>query len=661
MPATLNLIPLILKSRLLQQSLAGVLANEQVVTLPPAAAHARPAMWAAIFDEANRSTLVLVPRPEDSAATVETLSLYSSRPEDIVHWPSYDFLPYERGAVQAETTAARLAVLERLQSVGQGGTPVAVVASVRALCEPTLTAEYFRQNHVQIRVEDRLDLLATAQQLARMGYNAVPLVETPGSFSRRGGILDVWSPSGVGPVRLELFGDEVESIRTFDPATQRSEAALHEVVIVPPLELPLEQTSTALRALRELPLGDLRPEARTEWEQLLLEMDAGGLRPSYGGLAPYFPSGMGSLLEHLPANTLLASDDAQRLQLAADALHAHAQAERAELESTGELPTDVRRPYFLLSELEPQLAARQTLLPAEEVGDTPLFSSVTGFGGNVERMLRRMRQWIEEGRRVVLITQQANRVLHLLSEHEIPTLSTRARVSEPPAATVSVVPGSLPEGWISEELNAVLLGDGELWGYVEPRRNAPPRKRRVHTFLTDLEPGGLVVHVDHGIARYIGNVSRGAPGAEREYLLLEYASGDKLYVPVDQVDRISPYIGAGGDPALSRLGTTDWVRTKRRVKRAADDLAQELLKIYAARELSKGFSYSPDGPLQREFDDAFPYVETEDQLRAIADVKEDMESPRPMDRLVCGDVGYGKTEVAMRAAFKAMVDGKQVA
>jgi transcription-repair coupling factor (superfamily II helicase) len=363
----------------------------------------------------------------------------------------------------------------------------------------------------------------------------------------------------------------------------------------------------------------------------------------------------------MPPDTLVAAENRERLQLVADAARAHAEGERAELEQTGEIPPGLRRPYLLFEELYSQLDRFHILLPAEEAEETPLFASVTGFGGNVERIIERVRGWAEEGRRVVLVTQQANRILHLLSEHEVRTVSSRARVSEPPAGAVTVLQGRVREGWISEELDAVLLGDGELWGYVEPRRSSAPRRARTQTFLSDLEPGGLVVHVDHGIARYIGNVSRGAAGAEREYLLLEYASGDKLYVPVDQVDRISPYVGAGGEPSLSRLGTADWARTKRRVQRAADDLAQELLRIYAARQLSKGYAFSPDGPLQQEFEEAFPYVETDDQRRAIEDVKEDMESPRPMDRLVCGDVGYGKTEVALRAAFKAMVDGKQVA
>jgi transcription-repair coupling factor (superfamily II helicase) len=504
-------------------------------------------------------------------------------------------------------------------------------------------------------------MLALANRLVAMGYHAAPLVEVAGAFSRRGDILDVWSPALDAPVRVELFGDEVDSIRSFDPATQRSEESVAEAVIVPPVELPLDRSADALAELRGLDLAPLRPEVRSEWEQMLLELDAGGLRPTYGGLAPYFPGGTASLLDHLPADALLATYEAERLRLVADALHAQANAEREELEAQGEIPPGLRRPYVLLEELRPELDRFQTLRPPDEAEQHPLFASVSGFGGNVEHMIERLREWVEEGRRVVLITRQANRLQHLLAEHDVRTVASRARAAEPPAGAVTVLQGGLQEGWDSAELRTVVLGDAELWGYVDPRRSSAPRRRRTQTFLSDLEPGGLVVHVDHGIARYISNVSRGAPGAEREYLLLEYASGDKLYVPVDQVDRISPYVGAGGTPALSRLGTADWARTKRRVRRAADELAQELLRIYAARELSKGYAYSPDGPLQREFEDAFPYPETDDQLRAIEDVKADMESARPMDRLVCGDVGYGKTEVAMRAAFKAMVDGKQVA
>ncbi len=663
MPTNLNLIPLILRSPSLQRCLTAVLAGEKAVALPPAAAQTRPVMWAALFSESNRNMLVLVPRPEEAVAVTEALGLYTSSPESVLRWPSYDSLPYDRaGGAQAEVTAARLNVLEALHQAREGTAPVVVVTSVRALTEPTLSMESFDRHRIHIRVESQLDLPGIAQRLATMGYRAQPLVETPGTFSRRGGILDLWSPSQPAPVRVELFGDEVESIRSFDPVTQRSEATLGDVVVVPPVELPLEHSAHALAAVRDLDLSTLRPEVRSEWEQVLLELETGGLRPSYGGLAPYFPGGDASLLDHLPQGTLFATEHRERLQLVADATRAQAEGERAELEGTGEIPHGLRRPYLLLEELYPKLEAYQALLPSEAAGENPLFGSVTGFGGNVERMMERIRTWVDEGRRVVVITRQANRLQHLLSEHDVSAVSSRARTfAEPPAGAVTVLQGGLREGWISEELSAVVLGDGELWGYVEPRRSSAPRRTRTQTFLSDLEPGGLVVHVDHGIARYIGNVSRGAPGAEREYLLLEYALGDKLYVPVDQVDRITPYVGAGGEPALSRLGTADWVRTKRRVKRAADDLAQELLRIYASRQLSKGHAFSLDGPLQREFEEAFAYAETEDQLRAIEDVKADMESPRPMDRLVCGDIGYGKTEVALRAAFKAMVDGKQVA
>ncbi|MEJ7652883.1 MAG: transcription-repair coupling factor, partial [Chloroflexia bacterium] len=505
------------------------------------------------------------------------------------------------------------------------------------------------------------DLVAAANALARVGYRARPLVDGPGTFSRRGGILDVWSPSEPRPVRIELFGDEVESIRLFDPETQRSESAVQQVVIAPPVELPLSQAAEALAQLREVDLSALRSEVRGVWEEMMLDLEAGGGRPTYDGLAPYFPDGWAALLDHLPDDSLIAFDRLDRLRLAGDALHAQANETRVELERSNELPVGLRRPYHTLNELLAGTAQFQQIETADDAGAEPLFSPITGFGGAVERILARLRIWTAERRRVVLVTRQGDRLRHLLAERAIPTASTRARDVQPPAGAVTIIAGRLPEGWSSEQLNLSILGDGELWGYVEPRRASAPRRNRAPLFLADLQPGGFVVHVDHGIARYIGSVARGAPGAEREYLLLEYASGDKLYVPVDQVDRLSPYVGAGGSPALSRLGSADWARTKRRVKRAADELAKELLSLYAARQTSRGYSFAPDGSLQHEFESAFPYVETDDQLHAVEEVKADMEAPRPMDRLVCGDVGYGKTEVALRAAFKAVVDGKQAA
>ncbi|MDQ3328024.1 MAG: transcription-repair coupling factor [Chloroflexota bacterium] len=661
MAQNLDLTPLILRAPDVRDALASISKSTAETRIPDAAPHTWPVLWAALFGKSRRTMLVLVPRPEDTDTVADAISLYSPLSDQVLRWPAYDFLPYERGAIQLETTSLRLGVIEALYSVRQGAAPVIIVASVKALSEHTLSVRYFEAHRLLIRTGQQLDLPRTAQQLVTMGYRPSPLVETPGSFSRRGGILDVWSPSRTGPVRIELFGDEVESMRTFDPVTQRSEVAIENFTIVPPIELPLSNAAAALVELRSLDLAPLRPEVRSEWEQTLLELDSGGLRPTYGGLAPYFPDGTASLLDHLPSDAVVASDYEERLSLVAHALHAQAEGERGELEQIGEIPSDLRRPYLSLDDLAVSINRHQRLRPSEKTSDSPLLASVTSLGGNVERIIERLRMWVDEGRRIVVVTQQANRLVHLLAEHGLPSLSARAAVTEPPAGRITVLPGSVQEGWTSEALNTVLLGDGELWGYVEPRRTTARRRRRTHTFLSDLEPGGFVVHVDHGIARYVGNITRGTPGMEREYLLLEYASGDKLYVPVDQVDRISTYIGAGGNPSLSRLGTADWARTKRRVKRAADELAQELLTIYAARHVSRGHAYAADGALQREFEDTFPYTETEDQQRAIEEVKADMEAPRPMDRLVCGDVGYGKTEVALRAAFKAIVDGAQVA
>ncbi len=652
---------MILKSRSLQRSLAGIRGTRRDVHLPASAPHTLPALWAAAFSETARTVLVILPRPEDAANALHALRLYTPPHAPLFEWPAHDFLPYERGGAQPETEAVRLRVLEELYRARQGGVPALVMTSWKALSEPTLAADYLERHRLEVSTGSVLPLVQTTHALAASGYRAQPLVDTPGSFSRRGGILDLWTPSQQSPVRIELFGDEVDSIRLFDPHTQRSEATLQDAIIIPPVELPLEEAPEALERVRSLDLSTLRAEVRSEWEQMLLELETGGLRPTYGGLAPYFRLGMGSLLDHLPDDTLIASAAEERLRLVADSLHAQAGEIRTELEDIGEVPRGLERPYHTLDELAPKLASFAQLQSSAGPEDTVLLGSVSGFAGNTERMVETLSGWAREKRRVIILTRQADRVRHLLSEHNLPLLSSKVSAPQPPEGAITVGQGIVPEGWISSELNTVLLGDGELWGYVEPRRPSGPRRNKTPTFLADLQPGGWVVHIDHGIARYVGNVSRGRPGAEREYLLLEYASGDKLYVPVDQVDRVSPYIGAGGVPAPSRLGTADWARTKSRVKRSTDELAKELLKIYAARSLSKGFSYSPDGSLQREFEHAFPYVETEDQLRTIDEVKADMESPRPMDRLVCGDVGYGKTEVALRAAFKAIVDGKQVA
>jgi transcription-repair coupling factor (superfamily II helicase) len=295
------------------------------------------------------------------------------------------------------------------------------------------------------------------------------------------------------------------------------------------------------------------------------------------------------------------------------------------------------------------------------------------FGGQLRRLVDDIVGRLRDGEQVVVVTPQAARIQEMVQEATNDQRPTTNKDEQDKAVvgrrwSLVVVHGSLDEGFRSPDLNLTLYSDAEIFGWRQRRPVAERKRKRDRSaeeraaFLRGLKPGDYVVHIEHGIAAYEGLVRRGVGGIEREYLNLRYAEGDRLYVPVDQIDRVSRYIGAGDAvPSLTRLGTQDWERAKRKARAAVQELANDLLKLYAQRQLSEGHAFSPDTAWQRDLEDAFPYIETDDQVRAIADVKQDMEQPQPMDRLICGDVGFGKTEVALRAAFKAVQDGKQVA
>ncbi|MFQ6020303.1 MAG: DEAD/DEAH box helicase, partial [Dehalococcoidia bacterium] len=291
------------------------------------------------------------------------------------------------------------------------------------------------------------------------------------------------------------------------------------------------------------------------------------------------------------------------------------------------------------------------------------FGPIQAYGGQLRRLAKEVQSALHQGRRIAIVSQQAGRLSELLSEQALPA-EAESDVTTAPAG-LCLVQGSLPSGWHLREdgVDLALITDTEIFGFTKQRRAQPQRRAAVsrEAFLAQLSPNDYVVHIEHGIGRFAGLVRLDIDGRQREYLELHYTEGDRLFVPTDQLDRVSRYVGPGDyQPRLTRLGSGDWQRAKARVRRSVQDLARELLALYAAREVVTGHTCSPDTPWQLELEASFPYLETPDQLAAIAEVKRDMERPRPMDRLVCGDVGYGKTEVAVRAAFKAAMDGKQV-
>ncbi len=592
-------------------------------------------------------------------------------------------LAYERSELVPDETAERVAAL----AAWRGGRARVLVASVQALLQATLAPDDLPARVRTLRPGSRVNLDALLAELFERGYTPVLEVAGRGEFARRGGILDVFPPSAELPVRIELFGDEIDSLRAFDPTDQRSVGPVAEIALLPATEFLLPPGGAdEIRARLGRMAGRLP-------ERLALDLArfAGDAVPEGAGhvtAGRALPAGDAAEvwcrvvaphtgLDHLDASTLFVLDEPGDLADAAEFLWRQADERHAELVEGGELPKDWPPAYLPPRDWKARLHGARTLELTwqSEAGtaDGMAFASrglTSGdlFGwrdpvlppGLTERLVDGVEHWLEEGARVVLVSDQAPRLAELLGEAGHPVGIVSRIVEAPPAGAIALVERSLNGGFQGGPDGLAVVTDRELFGTVRIRRPKAMRRVVPRDILERLTAGDLVVHIDHGIARYEQMLRRGEEGQERDYLELSFAAGDRIFVPVEQITRVSRYSG-GESPQLSRLGGTDWLRTKQRVRRAVTDLAEELLRLYAKREAADGFAYAPDSPWQAEMEASFPYEDTPDQLRAAEEVKADMETRRPMDRLVVGDVGYGKTEVALRAAFKATQDGKQVA
>ncbi|HZG68737.1 MAG TPA: transcription-repair coupling factor, partial [Herpetosiphonaceae bacterium] len=611
-------------------------------------------------------------------------------------YPAADALWYEHMSVGDDVIGARLRVLQALHAPRHSGAPPPIiVAPVKALMQPTLPpGELSRVSRV-LTIGDTVDVRGLTHHLADIGYRGVAAVEAVGEWSSRGGIVDIWPPTDERPLRVEFFGDEIDSLRRFDPLTQRSERRERQATIVPPHETPFWQREDALARLQSLDLAALRPEVRREWETAAERLANGERFEGRAFYAPLFapPIGPRSILEHLTTGALIAVLEAREVRDTAFELRHQAEQTRDNQITTGELPPDFPRPYLTWDELMAQAEGLQVVdLSGQplEAGDAepsalvhalddgapvepyPLSPTLFGvsdrYGGQMRRVLDAIEAHLERDERVIVVSPQSSRIAELCEERGLhPVVGEIEDDDQDELPRLTLVHASLSEGWLSPELRLAVLSDTEIFGF-QPRTPLVTKRKRQQrevdrqSFLQTLKPGDHVVHIEHGIAIYEGLRRIDVEGVEREYLHLRYAANDALFVPVDQIDRVSKYIGgADSTPALTRLGSADWERVKRRVKAAVEDLARELLELYAARQAAERPAYSPDTQWQYELEDSFPYIETDDQLQAIAEIKRDMLLPRPMDRLVCGDVGYGKTEVALRATFKAVQDGRQVA
>ena len=634
---------------------------------------AKPCLIAALHRALAMPIMVVTARSETAKELQDQLGEWTSSQGLVSHFPEQDVLPYDRQSWESSIALDRIRTLHLLTR-GRDRPPL-IIASLQALLVKTLSREYFSASSQIIEVGMEVDPAIMFAHWNRLGYQTERAVEVHGTSSHRGGIIDVYSPAEDHPVRLELFGNRVESLRSFDPKSQRSTGPVEAVVITPATEALVENVNgTDIgKVIEDLDLSQCTPEARGQLEREIEQFASGASFEGREFYAHLFQHG--TFFDYLPQDTVMILDDPIALENAYRELDTQVEEVRQQRVEKGELPRAFPKPYLDWPDITDRMkrfapAIRLEGWERNEASSARFSSFVTtrNYGGHLKVFLRELQELLKDGYRVAVVSHQASRLSELLQDVDIiaPVSSELSKV--PPPGTPMLVQGSLSEGWLlkgdksAAEGSLALFTDKEIFGFVKQRRRVRKRPVRREAFVSELSMGEHVVHVDHGIGRFIGVTTMRREEGEREYLTLEYADGAKLYVPNDQLDRVSPYIGPRDKmPHLTRLGTQEWSRAKGKVKESAEAAARELLALYAKREVRQGYAFSPDTAWQQEVEGSFPYVETADQLETIREVKADMERARPMDRLVCGDVGYGKTEVALRAAFKVIMDRRQVA
>ncbi len=624
---------------------------------------AKPPVIAAIGRRHRAPVVVVTARPQRALNLADELRAWLGDGASVLLFPERDALPYERIQPDPLSVHERLRALHAL--AGATRAPLVVVASALALAQRTLAPDDMGRT-VALRKGSRIALDAFLRELDALGYEFLAVADQPGQVARRGGVLDLFSPSAEEPYRVELWGDEVESIRSYDPGTQRSRAETPTAVIGPAREIILPRPE-AVRLLRALRIDRSVEAGRRADEELRAISD--GVRVDGDDFwTPFLAES--TLLDHLPPTALLIVDEGADITVALDEQEAQSIEVREELERRGELPPGMPLPSLTSRELAQALERHPRRLSfarfateddGPDVRRVP-FAQAPTFAGRLRAVASAAGEELRAGRHLVIVSQQAARLAELFQEEGVGTVLVRELGAPPADAAAAMVTGNLGAGWVLPGAALSLWTDAELFGFTKQKRLVRPGRGGREAFLAELSSGDLVVHVDHGIGRFTGTVRRVIEGQEKEYLEIRYAERDRLLVPVEQVDRVSRYVGPGDHtPTLTRLGSGEWARAKERVRRAVAETARELLELYARREVSPGYRFGEDTVWQQEMEAAFPYVETPDQLAAIRAVKADLERPRPMDRLLCGDVGFGKTEVAVRAAFKAVMEGRQVA
>jgi transcription-repair coupling factor (superfamily II helicase) len=666
--------------RLSQKFLQGPPSSGQIggVTHPGAALVA--ALWLRLR---GRTVCLIVDSPEEAFSEARTW--LGSGDEEVCLFPAPDVLPFDRVAPAAAVLRYRLGTLRRVRT----GPPPLVVTSPQALARPTLAPDWVGSWLADLEVGSRIAPTDFARLLLEAGYRNEPVALTPGDFSRRGGIVDCF-PLDSRPWRAEWDGDVVAGLWRLDPETQGSRARLNRVSLMPAREFPMDSAALARAAerLRATDLAGLRDDVRQRWEAELARLEDGAQPESLDTLAPLLAEPGNSLLAHLPHDAVFISDRWPRLRRSLEAWVEEVAAIKEAETARGELPVDLPLALVPLGDVENRLGSSHWVDLSRQPVEGPALlrdlgmGSVPAFNGDLATFAGWAKEFTGGGGALLQIGLQEERVVELATELRLdPILVPEYRMDVTPIlpGRLTVAPGDLERGLVVGEVG--VISDSDLFGAQKRRpsnlvrtvhRAESSHQGRLHQsgpvapesglLGFELQLGDVVVHRDHGVGRFLGMRLVSSDEGEREYMQLEYADGHRLYVPAEHLDRIQRYVGGvGANPQLSRLGTGEWERTRRGVRRRIDQIAEELVELYSRRQKAKGHAFAPDSRWQQELEASFPYQETRDQTLVLEDIKRDMEAERPMDRLLCGDVGFGKTEIALRAAFKAVEDGWQVA
>ncbi|MBU4510785.1 DEAD/DEAH box helicase, partial [bacterium] len=600
-------------------------------------------------EEIKKSYLIITDSQENALKIYQDLSTFLNKPqseeENIFLFPSFDVLPYEGISFDPQIIQQRINILKHLSANDYNKKRIILIADIKALLPKLASPQKFKKTSWKLKVGDALKKEDFLKILLEQNYRSVEIVEEKGEFSSRGGIIDFFPVTSENPLRLELFGDQIESIRYFNLSTQRSILKLADYTLLPSRELIADGSSNY----------------------------------NYSTIFDYLPEDL-IVLQNEPE---LIKEKEEEFQEEVESIYQKIEQDKRELIFS---PSS----YFIAySEICDKLKSKKiinfTYLPEEnkedisgnqgerkeEREDIREFilegQEITSYFGNLDLFAKDLEKWQKEKRYIIILVRnegRAQRLAEILEERGVKRF-TIGRMEEytHSKSIIFISYGYLNYGFKLPDLKTVFITDQEIFGKERNKRyRLTRRKSEPFSTVMDISPGDYVVHIDHGIGIYRGMVNLSVKGVKQDYLLIEYAQGDKLYVPVDQFDLVHKYIGIKDKtPKICRLGGVSWGNAKGKAKRSIQKLARELYNLYVARKEIKGFAFSKDNNWQQELEMSFPYEETYDQLQALSEVKADMEVVKPMERLVCGDVGYGKTEIAIRAAFKAVLDGKQVA